>query len=57
MVVLAEAPDIADRSTALALLRRAETEVLLSAVATLRRAGVLTEDEFQAKRRRLAAQL
>ncbi len=44
-----------DRPTGVSWLRTVENEVLLSAVEALRVAGFLTEDEYQAKRRRLVA--
>lgn len=47
----------AERSAVAAALRGVEAEVLLRAATALRAAGFLSEAEFQAKRRRLAAQL
>ena len=46
-----------ERSAGVSWLRSIEADVLLSAVSALRAAGFLTEDEYQAKRRRLTAQL
>jgi hypothetical protein len=45
-----------DRSVGMASLRVVEAEVLLRAATALRLDGFLTEAEYQAKRRRLAAQ-
>lgn len=47
----------ADRPVGLSALRGIETEVLLQAVTALRLDGTLSEAEFQAKRRQLAAEL
>ncbi len=53
MLALASISDTADRSA----LRALEVQELLRAVAALRLDGTITEAEYQAKRRRLAAQL
>ena len=60
MIVLAATDSTtmhAERSAVAAALRSVEAEVLLGAVSALRAGGFLTEAEYQAKRRRLAAQL
>ncbi len=49
--------DVTDRSAGVSWLRSIEAEVLLSAASALRAGGFLTEDEYQAKRQRLTAQL
>ncbi len=49
--------DTTDQSAGVSWLRTIEAEVLLGAVSALRATGFLTEDEYQAKRQRLTAQL
>jgi hypothetical protein len=44
-----------DRPVGLAALRVIEGEVLLAAITALRMGGLLTDDEYQTKRERLAA--
>ena len=49
--------DAVDRPVVCSHVRRLEVEVLLQAITALRRANILTDAEYEAKRQRLTARL